>query len=113
LKVIGESCLILSIWFCFSEALNAARDGDENVVAIAILIAKHHKILNTMNTSRQTLLHLTAENENCSAKLSRLIITRGADGAIPDVWGLKYSFSSFSIGFQSFHSTLSMEMSIV
>jgi len=69
------------------EALNAARDGDENVVALAVLLAPHHKQLNTMNHLRQTLLHVASENKECSAKLVRLIITRGADGAIPDVWG--------------------------
>lgn len=74
--------------FCFicSEALNAARLGDENAVALAVLVAPNHKVLNTMNDDRQTLLHVTAEH--CSAKLSRLLITRGADGAIPDVYGM-------------------------
>ena len=67
------------------QTLDAARDGDENVVALAVLIAKNHKVLNTKNNLRQTILHMTAET--CSAKLSRLIINCGADGSIPDVWG--------------------------
>ena len=68
--------------------MNAARDGDENIVALAVLVAPHHKQLNQMNDLRQTLLHITTGTMECSAKLSRLIITRGADGAIPDVWGM-------------------------
>ena len=67
------------------EAMKAAIEGDENVVALAVIIAEHHRILNTMDDYRQTLLHYTSAN--CSPKLTRLIITRGADGAIPDVWG--------------------------
>ena len=67
------------------QALSAARDGDENVVALAVLIAQNHKVLNTKNALHQTLLHITSKFG--SAKLNRLIITRGADGSIPDVWG--------------------------
>ena len=74
------------------EAMEAAVDGDENTVALAILIADNHRRLNTMNSQRQTLLHITSSN--CSPKLSRLLITRGADGAITNVWGKRRFFCS-------------------
>lgn len=38
-----------------------------------------------MDVNRQTVLHIAAEK--CSAHLCRLLITRGCDGAIADVWG--------------------------
>ncbi|KAF6023026.1 cact [Bugula neritina] len=67
------------------EVLKAAYDRDERAVALAVFVAKNHRQLNTANNNRQTLLHIAAEY--CSAQLVRLIITRGADGALPDAWG--------------------------
>ncbi|XP_067943515.1 NF-kappa-B inhibitor alpha-like isoform X2 [Watersipora subatra] len=67
------------------EAINAARYGDDKMVALALFTAKSHKQLNTMNADRQTVLHIAAEK--CSPHCCRLLITRGCDGAIADVWG--------------------------
>ena len=67
------------------EAMRAAIDKDNNVVAFALYIAQSHFQLNTMNKERQTVLHFAALG--CSAKLCRLLITRGSDGAIADIWG--------------------------
>ena len=72
--------------------MEAARDGDERVVAFGLYIAKSHKQLNTMNRDRQTVLHIAAEK--CTAELCRLLITRGCDGAIADVWGESHSIES-------------------
>ena len=74
------------IIFIYSEVLKAVRDKDETVVAFALYIAKSHKQLNTMNTDRQTVLHIAAKT--CSAYLCRLLITKGCDGAIADIWGM-------------------------
>ena len=84
-RVLASWYVALFILMFRSEALEAARDGDERVVAFALYTAKSHKQLNTMNIDRQTVLHIAAEK--CSAHLCRLLITRGCDGAIADVWG--------------------------
>lgn len=49
------------------------------------MMAKEVHQLNTKNADQQTVLHVTAEHG--SYALNRLIITRGADGAITDLWG--------------------------
>lgn len=68
-----------------SEALSAASDMNENVVALALFVAKSHKQLNTVNSDKQTVLHVAVKD--CSMELCRLLLTRGADGNIADVWG--------------------------
>ena len=78
--------------FCFSEVLEAARQNDQRAVALAVFVCRNHKQLNTMNANRETLLHMACIS--CPVALVRLIITRGADGAIADAWG-KWLHDSF------------------
>lgn len=63
----------------------AARAADERAVAFGLYVADSVKTLNTKNADWQTVLHVAAEC--CSPKLVRLLISRGADGAISDIWG--------------------------
>lgn len=68
-----------------SEAINAARDGDEKAVLFARFVAPDSKTLNTQNLDRQTVLHVAAELLDC--RVVRSLIANGADGAITDLWG--------------------------
>ena len=65
--------------------MNAARDGDENIVAFGLFIAASSRQLSIMNKDRQTVLHFAVESS--SPQLVRLLITRGCHASIADVWG--------------------------
>lgn len=70
---------------CYSEAINAARERDEAAVMFALFMAPTATTLDTKNLDHQTVLHVAAEL--LDAQLVRAFMTKGADGAVADVWG--------------------------
>lgn len=69
----------------YSEAINAARDQDIPAVLFALYMAPDAKTLDTKNLDRHTVLHVAAEL--LPPQVTRLLICKGADGAITDLWG--------------------------
>ena len=54
-------------------------------MALGVFLAPCYNYLNKQNSNRQTILHIVAEY--CSPNLVRLVVTKGGDGTIPDVYG--------------------------
>ena len=63
----------------------AARAGDDNDVAFSLYVTDSVKTINKKNEDWQTALHIAAEC--CSPQLVRLLISRGVDGSLSDIWG--------------------------
>ena len=68
-----------------TEAQKAASKGRENVVAYAVHVAQNLATLNHSDVHGRTLLHhVTA---SCSPELCRLLIVKGCNEGLQNVWG--------------------------